>query len=156
MNDEPDAALVEIDAALNLNPNCLQYLDGIGYMLILLGQWERGTTLISEVLKLNPFYRVYVHYGTWLNWFRQHEYRKALKEVELTIGIGGFWEPLARAATFGQMGKDKLARHAVKELLALKPDFQHRGKILINHFVKFADIADEIAEGLEKAGLKLQ
>lgn len=156
LNDEPDAALVEIDAALNLNPNCLQYLDGIGYMLILLGQWERGTMLISKALELNPFYRVYVHYATWLNWLRQHEYRKALKEVELTIGIGGFWEPLARAATLGQMGKDKLARHAVEELLALKPDFRHRGKTLINHFVKFADIADDIAEGLEKAGLKLQ
>ena len=155
LNNECDAALVEIDAALNLNPNSLRYMDGIGYLLMLLGKWERGAALISKAIELNPFYRVYVHYGTWLNWFRQAEYLKALEELELTLGVGGFWEPLARAATLGQLGFTCEAGCAVEDLLILKPNFPERANILIGHYVKFADIAEKVVEGLEKAGLKL-
>ena len=151
-----DSALVATEVALRLDQKCLQHMDSIGYMLTLLGQWERGTTLIRNVIQVNPYYQPYVHYATWLNWFRQHEYLRAFQEIELALGMGFFWEPLARAATLGQMGRDDEARQSVKELLTLKPDFPERGKILIGHFVKFPDIAEKIFEGLEKAGLNLE
>jgi len=154
--DDLDSALVETEAALMLNPECLQHLDSIGYMLTLLGQWERGITMIRDVIQINPFYQLYVHYGTWLNCFRQQDYQRSLQEIELTLGSWGFWDPLARAATLGQMGRYDEANQAVKDLLTLKPDFPERGKILIGHYVKFADIAEKIAEGLEKAGLNME
>ncbi len=153
LNNELDAALLELDVALKLNPNSLQYMDAIGYLLMLLGQWERGEMLIRRAIQLNPFYRVVVHYGLWLNWFRQHQYLQALQELELVLGIGSFWDPLTRAATLARLGRIEEASHAAQDLLTLKPDFPQRADILIGHYVKFADIAEEIKEGLEMAGL---
>ena len=41
-SDELPASLAEIERALALNPNSLHFLEGIGYLLTLLGDWERG------------------------------------------------------------------------------------------------------------------
>ncbi len=41
----------------------------------------------------------------------------------------------------------------VQALLALKPDFTQRGRILIDRYVKFEDIVDRIIEGLDAVGI---
>jgi hypothetical protein len=43
----------------------------------------------------------------------------------------------------------------VAELLARKPDFASRGRVLIGRLVKFLDLLETIADGLGKAGLVL-
>ena len=55
-----------------------------------------------------------------------------------------------------QAGLARKTRHEVKNLPTLKPGFPERGKILIRHFVKFSNMAEKIAEGLDKAGLKFK
>ncbi len=70
--------------------------------------------------------------------------------------VGNFWDPPARAATLGQLGEYDDGRKAVDELLAFKPDFSKRARILINHFVKFEEITERIVEGLEKVGLGIE
>lgn len=59
-SNEIPAALVEAEKALALNPNSLFILDGIRYLLTLLGEWERGPALIKRVIQLNPYYGLYV------------------------------------------------------------------------------------------------
>lgn len=156
LNNEMDISLTEIETAMDLNPNSLFFMDHIGYALTLLGQWERGTALINTAIELNPFYRTYARYGNWLNWFRLKEYQKAYQETHLLRGVGDFWDPLARAATLGQLGEYDDGRKAVDELLAFKPDFSKRVQMLINHFVKFEEITERIVEGLEKVGLSIE
>jgi tetratricopeptide (TPR) repeat protein len=155
-NDEMDTALAEIEAALALNPNSLYFMDTIGHLMTLLGEWERGTALINKAIRLNPFYQTYARYGIWLNWFRQKKYQQAYLETNFLRGVAGFWDPLVRAATLGQLGKHDEGRKAVDELLAFKPDFSKRARILIGHFIKFEEIAERIVEGLEKVGLDIE
>ena len=123
IGNDREAALAQIDAALMLCPNSMLYTDAIGYLLVLLEDWERGEQMIREAIRLNPFHRPFVRYGTWLNSFRRGDYQGALDELEWLDGVGYFWYPLARAATHGQLGRQTESRGAVDELLQSSPIF---------------------------------
>jgi adenylate cyclase len=155
-SNEIPAALAELERALALNPNSLFFMDNIGYLFTLLGEWERGPALINKAIKLNPFYRNFVHYGLWLDWFRQEEYEKAHLETLNFRRPAVFWDPLAKGATFGKLGRYEEGKRAVENLLKLKPDFPSRGRILIRHYIKFEDIVEKVVDGLRKSGLNLE
>ena len=67
-----------------------------------------------------------------------------------------FWDPLTRAATFGQLERYEEGRRAVEELMKLKPEFPTRGRRLIEHYIKFEEIVDRVIDGLSKAGLDIE
>jgi adenylate cyclase len=145
----------EAGAAYALNPDSLMFLDAIGYMLVLLGDWDQGEQLIRRAIDLNPFYRLFTRSALWLNAFRQGDYEKALAEAELCAGATYFWGALSRAATLGQLGHPGAGR-AVGDLLKMKPGFPSRGRVLIERYIKFPEISGRIIEGLSRAGLKLE
>jgi len=60
-----------------------------------------------------------------------------------------------KAATFGLLGRGEEGRLAAHNLLALKPDFPSRGRILIGHYIKFKEIVERTIEGLSKVGVIL-
>jgi len=151
--DEISAAKTEAERALALNPASLFYMDAIGYILTLLGEWERGITLLQKALRLNPYNHNFVYYAFWLNHFRLKEYEAAyIETMNLTI-VENFWVPLARAATLGQLGRIKEGEEAARELLSLKPDFKTRGRKLIRYYIKFDEIIDDVVEGLGNVGV---
>lgn len=154
--DDLEAAREEVHAAYALRPESLLFMDAIGYLLSLLGEWDTGERLAQLAIRRNPHHRQYVRYATWLNLFRQGEYEKALDETVWLKGFGYFWDPLARAATSGRLGRTEQCEEAVAELLAFKPDFPERGRTLIDHYVKYADIQDRLADGLAAGGLVLE
>jgi TolB-like protein len=156
LSDELAAGREEAEAALALDPDSLLYADAIGYMMALLGDWERGERLIRAAIAENPYYRRFARYATWLNALREGDHERALAETEWLDGVGFFWDPLARAATLGLAGREDASRAATGELLNLKPDFPARGRILIRHYVKFQELEDAIAEGLAAGGLVLE
>jgi tetratricopeptide (TPR) repeat protein len=153
LRNELDLALNEIEVALALQPESLLFMDTIGYMLMLLGEWDRGEQLLRTSIRLNPFYRIYTRYGLWLNAFRQQDYKRALEETEWIAEIGTFWGPLARAATLGQMARPGNAHEEIGRLQVLKPNFTERAHLLIGHYIKFPDITEQLIEGLSVAGL---
>lgn len=155
-SNEINAALIEINRALALNPNSLFLLDGIGYVLTLLGDWERGPELIREAMRRNPYYGLYVHYALWVDWIRQEDYEQAYLETLNFRRPSIFWDPLMQAASFGYLGRYKEGKQAVEKLLELKPDFSNRGRILIKHYIKFDDIVGRVIEGLDKVGLRVE
>ena len=149
------AALAEAERALALNPNSLFFMDILGYLLSLLGEWERGRALLKKAIRHNPYYRPYVHYGLWGDLFRREEYEQAYTESLNFRMTGNFWEPLAQAATLGQLGRLEDGRKAAEALLKLKPDFPSRGRVLIGYFTKFDDILERVIEGLSKVGVNV-
>jgi TolB-like protein len=155
LDNEIPGALAETELALNLNPNSLFILDGIGYLMTLLGEWERGPALIRKAMKLNPYYKPVVHYALWVDYLRQEEYQQAHFETQRLRRPSIFWDPLAKAATLGILGKYEEGKHFVKNLLELKPDFSERGRILIKHYIKFEDIVERVIDGLQKVGLNI-
>ncbi len=75
--NELPAGLAEVDRALRLNPNSLVFLENLGYLMTLFGDWQQGPALINQAIEQNPYYNVTVHYALWLDWFRQEEYEQA-------------------------------------------------------------------------------
>ena len=150
-----EAGLAEAEQALQLGPQTLFMLDGIGYLMTLMGEWERGPALIEETIRLNPFYLNVVHFALWVNCIRLKDYPGAYYETLKLNRPALFWDHLARAATLGLLGNIEEGRESAAELLKLKPDFAGRGRVLIGHYIKFEDIAERIVEGLKAVGVEV-
>ena len=153
LNDELDTGIKTIEAARKLNPNSLYLMDGIGYLLTLLGEWQEGPKLIREAISMNPFHRPAAHHALWVDAFRRKAYEEAL---ETTVNFRMhelFWEPLMKAATFGQLDQSEPASEQAAKLLQLKPTFKQNATMLVRRYIKFDEIVGRILEGLHKAGL---
>ena len=154
-SNEIPAGLAEAERALALNPNSLLFMDIIGYLFTLFGDWERGPALIRKAIKLNPYHDISVHYALWVDWVRQEKYQQAYLETLNFRRPMLFWDPLIKAATFGLLGRYEEGKLAAQELLKLKPDFTTRGRILIKHYIKFDEIVERIIEGLRNVNVIL-
>ena len=152
--NEIAAGQAEIAQGMELNPNSLLFLENIGYLMTLLGDWKRGPALIRRAIKLNPYYYHFTaNHALWLDWIRQGDYEQAYGETMNFRTPTLFWEPLMKAASCGLLGKIGRGKKFAEDLLRLKPEFRERGRTLIRHYIKFDDIYDRIIEGLSKVAL---
>ena len=154
-NNELTIALEYIDRAIDLNPDSLVLMDRLGYVLSLLGEWDRGCALIRKGIRNNPYYAPNVHYALWLDCLRRKDYERAYLETMGLVGSSLFWVPLAKASTLGLLERYDEGRKFAGQLLELRPDFPTRGRILIERYIKFDEIADRVIGGLTKVGLNL-
>jgi adenylate cyclase len=147
------AARAELAEALRLAPDSLVYLDVLGFLLTLVGDWERGPALSRTARERNPHFLPQALIGLWADHLRRGEieaaYQVALEFHDPTL----FWRPVMRASCLGHLGRG--AEAEVAELLRARPDFRDQGRALIGNYIKFPDMAGRIVDGLAKAGLKL-
>ena len=144
-----------LEEALRLNPGSLVYLEIIGYLLALLGDWERGIPLARRAMVLNPHHLPHATHGLWADHLRRGELESAY-QAALEYRVSAlFWRPLMRACSLGHLGRLDEARAQVTELLREKPTFAARGRFLIGCFIKPDDLQEKVVEGLRKAGLIL-
>jgi adenylate cyclase len=155
INNKLETGIAEVEKAIALNPNSLLNMENCGYFLTLMGEWQRGSAIINEVIRLNPYYDPVARHALWVNSIRQGEYQQAYQETLCFRMPMLFWEPLMKAATFGLTDRTEEGKQSVENLLALKPDFKARGRILIRHYIKFDDIIEQMIIGLEKCGLSI-
>jgi len=143
--------LVEAQRCYDCNPDSLIFLENIGYMMTLLGDWELGPALIRKAIQLNPYYSVIAHYPLWVDWVRQEDYQQAYLETLNFRTPSLFWDPLMECVSRSYLGKLPQARESAEKLLQLKPDFPQRGRILIQHYIKFDNVVDRCITGLQRA-----
>jgi len=155
LNGQVDEARREAEAALELKPNSLMLICGIGYLLTLSGDWEHGPELSRKAIRLNPFHLSVVHAGLWLDALRRKDFEEALRQAQEFMTPENFWDPLMEAVPLAFLGRHDEAACAIYQLLQLKPDFQERGHWLITRYTKFDELGELIEDGLEKAGLQV-
>jgi adenylate cyclase len=145
----------ELYETLRSSPGSLAYLEIIGFLLTLLGEWEQGPALCRSALERNPHCLPHLQFGLWADHLRrgalEPAYQAALEYRDPTF----FWRPAMRASCLGLLGRLPEARAEVAELLSRKPDFRERGRGLIGHYIKFPEVLHPIVEGLALAGLEL-
>jgi adenylate cyclase len=150
---ELDASRTEAQAALDLNPDSLVYLEWVGWVLTMAGEWERGPALVRRALSRNPHVIPIARHALWLAHLRSGEmeaaYQAALQHCDATF----FLRAMMKACCLGHLGRKGDAKPELAELLAYKPDFRTRGRTLIGRLVKFPYLLDTVVEGLRKAGL---
>jgi hypothetical protein len=152
---ETAAGLVETQAALALAPETFVYRETMGWLLALLGDWERGTELVRTVVRRNPHHMPWARLALWADHLRRGELEEAYGEALLFRDSGWFWRSLMRACCLGHLGGLEQARIEVADLLRTKPDFANRGRVLIGHLLKLPELQARVADGLARAGLVL-
>ena len=148
--------LEEVKQAIQLIPNNANYLAAASLHMAMVGEWERANQLMGMAMRLNPHHPGWYYIVAFMNYYRQGEYEPALVEARRFNTPDFFWDPLIRAAVLGQLDRQVEARRAVDELLALIPDFKHRGPDLIRRLAYLDEHVGILLEGLKKAGLETQ
>jgi serine/threonine protein kinase/tetratricopeptide (TPR) repeat protein len=137
----------------------LNSMDGFtfAYMGLLFassGDWECGCALAERARNLNPHFPGWYWFPSLFDAYRRGDYRGAL-DVALKVNMPGFWRTqFALAATYGQLGELELARSAVRELLAIRPDF---AVVAHEELAKWwqPELIAQLIDGLRKAGLEI-
>jgi len=145
---------VEVERVLALNPNDAAAQGYLGFLLAASGEWERGCQMVESAMQLNPNCPGYFYFARCLNSYRLGKYDEALEGVARINMPGYFHVPAIQAAALGQLGRYDDARLALKDLLALRPNFAVEAR---QEYAKLYD--DEnvelILDGLRKAGLDI-
>lgn len=151
--DETDQARAEADVALQLSGRSAFWLDTIGYLLTLSGDWERGPKLIRRAVQINPFPRRSCYSALWLDALRRDDQAEASAMIGEYAPENHFWGPLMGAVTLVAEDRADEATDQVESLLELKPDFTDRAHWLITRYVKFPPLVKRIENALAKAGI---
>ena len=140
--------------AITLNP-----MDGftVAYMGLLTayaGDWERGCAVTEQARSLNPHHPGWCWFPPLFDAYRMGDYRGAL-DLALKVNMPGFWRTqVALAATYGQLGELDPARSAVRELLAIRPDFPIVARAELEKWWQ-PELVGQLIDGLRKAGLEI-
>jgi TolB-like protein len=116
------------------------------------GDWDRGCALCEGATQLNPNHPGWYWLPRAMNAYRQHQGERAL-EYALKINMPGLWTAqVALAIIHTQLGHEEQARIAVRDLLALRPDF---AAIAREELAKWwlPEMVEEMLRDLRKAGL---
>jgi TolB-like protein len=155
LKGELAASRAEAQNALDLNPDSLVYLESIGWLITLCGDWENGPALIRRAIAQNPHVMPVAFHGLWAYHLRRGEVDEAYRAALQYGDPIPFWRAVTRACCLGHLGRLPEASREVADLLEAAPDFARRGRMLIGRLIKFPDLLDRIVDGLAKAGLVL-
>ena len=143
-----------VEQAVALNPMDGSVLGLLGLLVHHNGEMERGTRMVEAAMQLNPHYPPVFRAPAFMNAYAQGKYAEAL-ELAVRFNMPGFFHALAlRAAALGQLGQREAGEEAVRELLALRPEFATSVR---RDYAKWWDakMVEHLIEGLRKAGLEV-
>ncbi|AEB10189.1 adenylate cyclase [Desulfobacca acetoxidans] len=146
--------LSEAETALALNPNAPTPIGFLGWLLALLGDWERGLTILEKGMALNPHFPGWFRMAPFFYYYLQDSCEEAYQEALAFRMPQLFWDPLLRAAVLGRLGREGEGAQALAELLHLKPDFPTGARFLISCYAKFPYLVEGLLDGLRLVGLK--
>jgi TolB-like protein/tetratricopeptide (TPR) repeat protein len=142
------------DRSVALNPLDGNTIATLGLGTAYSGDWQRGVELMGRAMGLNPRHSGWYWYPLVHHAYREKDYARAF-EYALRINLPGqFWSSLVSAMVHGQLGNRAEAAQAVKELLALKPDFQTNARQELEKWFAENAHVDHVLAGLRKAGLR--
>jgi TolB-like protein/cytochrome c-type biogenesis protein CcmH/NrfG len=126
----------------------------LGLQMAFAGDWEAGCEVVERATQLNPNHPGWFWLPLAFNAYRQQDVQGALEFV-LKINMPGLWlGQIALAVVRSQLGEMEAARIAVRDLLALRPDFAANMDEELSKWWQ-PDLASRIAADLRKAGLEI-
>jgi TolB-like protein/Tfp pilus assembly protein PilF len=126
----------------------------LGLQMAFAGDWEAGCAVVERATQLNPNHPGWFWLPLAFNAYRQQDGQRALEFV-LKINMPGLWlAQIALAVVRSQLGEMEAARTAVRDLLALRPDFAANVDEELSKWWQ-PDLASRILADLRKAGLEV-
>ncbi len=141
------------ERAMALNPLNTDALGILGLQIVHTGEFERGTAIVRRAMELNANHAGWMHFAPLWDHFHKGEYERALECANRVDVPGLFWPYLVMAAACGQLGRRAEAEAAVRDLLALDPEFAAHARSNIESWHFASGLLEPLLEGLRKAGL---
>jgi len=143
------------ERAISLNPLNTDAVGILGLQIVHAGEFERGTSIVLRAMELNPNHAGWMHFAPLWDHFHKGEYEQALECANRVDVPGLFWPFLVVASACGHLGRRAEAEAAVRDLLALDPEFAAHARSNIQSWHFASGLLDPILEGLRKAGLPI-
>jgi serine/threonine-protein kinase len=145
---------VAADRAISLNA-----MDGataafMGMLIAYSGDWERGCALSDKGCQLNPNHPGWYCYPAWHDSYRKKDYCKALDLAFQLNAPQNYYTHAVLAMCYAQLGRMEEARKAVRDMLALKPNYVAVARELHGRWIQ-PDLVEQLMDGLRKAGLDI-
>ena len=142
------------ERAIALNPMDGGMLANMGGLMASSGDWEHGCGVVEQAMRLNPNHPGWYWFPLFHNAYRQRDYSGALR-FALKVNLPGyFFTHLALAVAHAQLGEHEAAGKAVKELLALVPNFAVVARPGLAVWLD-PELVEHYVDGLRKAGLEI-
>ncbi|MCA1601062.1 MAG: hypothetical protein LC776_05275, partial [Acidobacteria bacterium] len=141
------------ERGMALNPLNTDALGILGLQIVHTGEFERGTAIVRRAMELNANHAGWMHFAPLWDHFHKGEYEQALECANRVDVPGLFWPFLVMASACGHLGRRSEAEAAVRDLLALDPEFAAHARSNVGSWHFASGLMDPILEGLRKAGL---
>ena len=143
------------ERAMALNPLNTDALGILGLQIVHTGEFERGTAIVQRAMELNANHAGWMHFAPLWDHFQKGEYEQALECANRVDVPGLFWPYLVMASACGHLSRRAEAKAAVRDLLALDPEFAAHARSNVGTWHFASGLMDPILEGLRKAGLAI-
>src|SRR5947208_4999032 len=143
------------ERAMALNPLNTDALGILGLQIVHTGEFERGTAIVRHAMELNANHAGWMHFAPLWDHFHKGEYEQALECANRVDVPGLFWPFLVMASACGHLGRRAEAAAAVRDLLALDPEFAAHARSNVGTWHFASGLMEPILEGLRKAGLSI-
>jgi TolB-like protein/Tfp pilus assembly protein PilF len=160
----PEGALSEYDAALEIDPNLPLAYAAKGVALTWAGRAREAFSPFQIALRLSPKdpYASVWHYGLCHAHVHLHEYDEAVEECRRAINLNKayLYPYMDLISLYGATGQVEQARQTLAELNAIRPDFTLQWIRQLGYSFssnpQFRREFDDIVDGLRKAGVREQ
>ncbi len=143
------------ERAMALNPLNTDAVGILGLQIVHTGEFERGAAIVRRAMELNPNHAGWMHFAPLWEHFHKGEYEQALERANRVDVPGHFWPFLVVASACGHLGRRAEAESAVRDLLALDPEFAAHVRSNVGTWHFASGLMEPILEGLRKAGLEI-
>jgi len=143
------------ERGMALNPLNTDAIGILGLQIVHTGQFERGAAIVLRAMELNPNHAGWMHFAPLWDHFHRGEYEQALECANRVDVPGLFWPYLVMASACGHLGRRTEAEAAVKDLLALDPEFAAHVRSNVESWHFASGLLEPLLEGLRKAGLEI-
>jgi TolB-like protein len=140
--------------AVELNPMDSSTTAHMGILIAYAGDWRRGLALVERAAQLNPRHPGWYWFGSFYDAYRRADYQAALAAAVKVNMPHYFYTHQALAMAYGQLGELAAAQQALRDLLALKPDFAATARDEMGKWFR-PDFVEHLVDGLRKAGLSI-
>jgi TolB-like protein len=142
-----------IDQWIKLKSNAAGIAGGLGFCLICAGEYERGYTLLSESIQINPYYQWWFNAGLSIYHFQKNEYEDAVYWAEKMQRQSVPWELILKAASYTEMKNFNAAQICTQELTQIIPDLSNLLKPILGSFLQSEELINRLLIALRKVDL---
>jgi len=156
LNHEKELCEIAFKKMFDINPFNHMYYSMLGFIYVCMGAYDKGFAIMTESVKLNPYYAWNLNVTFCLYYVHQGDYHQALLYANLINRKSFIWDPLLRIAIHGLMQNASDCTSIKNELAACSPDFSKRARKIIAAFLLDSELQNTIIGGLMQAGVSVE